>query len=736
MSIAEQPVAAPPKIWQHRRRLQLRLAGVRRAMRAHLFWEGMAWTVGVAVLLAAASLLFDRFLRPELSTRLVLLILGLVAIGVVAWLKLLKPLTCRLEDLDLAELLDRRQSGIGQRIANVLQLPELLHAKRIDGSPAMIELAVAEDATALEQVDLKATLNVSRRRKVLTLLVGSAAIVIAFCLLAPSVAALWSQRWLAASRIRWPQKTYLSVLGLDDEGRLLVPRGEAAVLEVNSAPSLLSTPRGLQIAGRRDLFAAHGMPTASQVPDSVSIEYRAGSGSRKQGTFTHFGDGRFRYELQPISEPGTFSISGGDDWTNPIEMLPIDRPVVKDLIITAQLPGRSQAEVHRVGQQDAQLQFLPTTKLTFALESDQPLASARFINPAGTAPELEAADATHYRASMDMKETTTFEIQMVGKLGSLASKPYFVTIGLLADRGPRVTIRVTGIGRRVTPNVRIPLSMRAVDDFGLARLCAELELTKIVEARPQPASHEPFAEQLQPVDERLPLDLEKQTEIKLEEFNAVPGNTVRLRSRATDACVLGTQEGVSRWLPLQVVTPEELFYEILTRQREQRARFRKALDAAKLQLETIQKATNTEEAAGLMRAHQVGARQVWQIATQLDATLQEMIYNDLGSTQARELLENSIVAPLRALHNETLTELGGKIQKFTGVTTLVEEDRKAAAESQQAAIDQMTRILAQMSQWESFVDVINQLRQIIKSQNDVLETTEKALKERIKGLFD
>ena len=60
----------------------------------------------------------------------------------------------------------------------------------------------------------------------------------------------------------------------------------------------------------------------------------------------------------------------------------------------------------------------------------------------------------------------------------------------------------------------------------------------------------------------------------------------------------------------------------------------------------------------------------------------------------------------------------------------------AADVAEQAVIDQMQKILAQMSQWESFVDVVNQLRQIIKSQNEVLETTEKALKERIKGLFD
>jgi hypothetical protein len=735
MATVEQSVDSSPKIWQVRKRLQQRLSGVRTAVRAHLLWEGLACTVGTIVCLAAASVLFDRFVRPELSTRIVLLVLSVIGVGAVAWMRLVKPLSCKLGDLDLAELLDRRQPGVGQRITNVLQLPELLKAKRIDGSPAMIEMAVLDDAKALDKTDLKATLNVSRRRKLLTLLVATIAVVVAFCVLAPAIAALWTQRWLAASNVRWPQKTYLSVLNLDEQGRLLVPRGETAIVEVDAAPKLVTTAAGMTVAGRSDLFALIDS-SVSEIPETVSIEFHSGTGSRKQGTFTNYGSGRFRYELPPISDPGTFSVSGGDDWTNPMEMLPIDRPVVKGLTISARVPGKSQPEVHHAGQQDALLQFLPTTQLTLTLESDQPLASARLINPAGEAPELERVDEMRYSTKLEMKSTVTFEIQMVGKLGALASKPYFVTLGLLADRPPRVTIRVTGIGRRVTPNVRIPLSTRVVDDFGIARLCAELELTKVVDGKPQISTHEPFVEQFQPVDERLPLDLEKLTEIKLAEFSAVPGNTLRLRSRATDACVLGAQDGGSRWLPLQVVTPEELLYEILTRQREQRARFRKTIDMAKAQLETIKSAANPDEAAGLLRTQQVVARQVWQVATQLDATLQEMIYNDLGNEQAREMLATSIVAPLRTLHNEALAEAAEKIQKFVVAATLDDNDRKTAADSQQVAIDQMQKILAQMSQWESFVDVINQLRQIIKSQNEVLDTTEKALKERIKGLFD
>jgi hypothetical protein len=126
MSTVLEPIRASKKSWQFRRQLQRRLAGIRGAMRAHLFWEGLAWTVAAVVGLAALSLLVDRWLRLELSSRLVLLAFGIAAVAAVAWRWLLAPLGLTLGDLDLAELLDRRLPGAGQRIANVLQLPELL----------------------------------------------------------------------------------------------------------------------------------------------------------------------------------------------------------------------------------------------------------------------------------------------------------------------------------------------------------------------------------------------------------------------------------------------------------------------------------------------------------------------------------------------------------------------------------------------------------------------------------
>ena len=48
----------------------------------------------------------------------------------------------------------------------------------------------------------------------------------------------------------------------------------------------------------------------------------------------------------------------------------------------------------------------------------------------------------------------------------------------------------------------------------------------------------------------------------------------------------------------------------------------------------------------------------------------------------------------------------------------------------------MKGILEQMSQWESFVDVVNQVAEVIRMQKDILRETEKARDTRTKEIFD
>ncbi|MEX0977807.1 MAG: hypothetical protein WDZ48_03090, partial [Pirellulales bacterium] len=208
-------------------------------------------------------------------------------------------------------------------------------------------------------------------------------------------------------------------------------------------------------------------------------------------------------------------------------------------------------------------------------------------------------------------------------------------------------------------------------------------------------------------------EFEYDKQMELKDKNLPPGSSLKLRGVASDACALGTQKGQSRWLSFQIVTPDELFYDILMRQREQRAKFAAVLESAKAQSKTIAALSKLDEVPGLARAQQVINRQVYQIASQLDATLEEMMLNDLGNPQARDTLQSTIITPMRKLHEDLLSRLRGSI------AGLVEDDKIALARRAESlaladqSVEVMQSILAQMSLWDSFVDVINQLKHLI-----------------------
>ncbi|MBI3839430.1 MAG: hypothetical protein HY288_16040 [Planctomycetia bacterium] len=738
MSTTLEPDTAkiPDPLRNARREVLRRLIDVRWRLRSHLLVEGLFWTTSGVMLTAGASLALDWLLRFNLPTRMGMLAIAVAAISVLAVRRLVRPLLLPLADLDLAELLDRRCPGVGQQISNVLQLPDLLASERY-ASPSMVHAAVIECAEALEGVDLTATLNAERRRKLLAVCGTWVLLAIGFYALWPATAELWARRWFAGSDLRWPQTTYLSVVGLENETKLLVPRGEMSLLQISARPEFVEDADRWRLAGRGEpLVVEAAAAPQSEPPEKVSIALTLGDGSQKRGNATQFDDANFRYELPPLAESAQLRITGGDDWFGPITIEPIERPTVASLEIVARRPGSGEEQIEKVGEGTGQLLFLPETQLELRLAAKDPLESAEVSDKGMPVAGWQRADERRYMLRWTMKESLALEFRLRSRHGGLSSKPYFLAIGLLKDREPRVTIRSSGVGRRITPVARIPLSLHATDDFGVAALALDMERTDVRDDKPHVDTKRVDVEDAAAVATQARTDLELAYDLELRERGLAPGNLLKLRGAAIDACALGAQAGNSRWLAFQIVTSDELFYEILTRQREQRARFAASLDNVKAISKSLLSLEKPEEAVGLARTQQVVNRQVWQVANQIDASLMEMTLNDLGNPQAREILQIAIITPLRTLHGDLLARLRAGLDNLAAQPTVSEERRGETQAIADQAIQVMQTILTQMAQWESFVDVVNQLKRIIQRQDQVLKSTEEIEKTRTKELFD
>ena len=187
---------------------------------------------------------------------------------------------------------------------------------------------------------------------------------------------------------------------------------------------------------------------------------------------------------------------------------------------------------------------------------------------------------------------------------------------------------------------------------------------------------------------------------------------------------------------MQVVAPNELYYEILIRQRAERAKFVAILDTTEKQTPLLAGTPTPDAYAGVMRGLHASSRQLELIAGRIVDTLQEMKLNQVGSPKAHRLLQEGVIDPIRALTAGPMNELRGMLQSLAGTGSRVNANPEAARRLHGQVVTGMKNILEQMSQWESFVDVVNQVAEVIKMQQNVLNAAEKARESRTQEVFD
>lgn len=753
-----------PDLVALQRQLVGRFARFRQRVRTHLVLEGAARVMAIAVGLILLSFVADRVFRLGLGSRVVFL---LGAVGVVAWQAwrhVVRPLRLRLDPVDLATAIDRREASlaggkagrgrkagasdragngnagasdsggnrkagasetggngkawgnghapVAARVAAVLQLPELLRADRPPSAP-MVRRAVQRSYESLEAIDFDAQLDRRRRHVAVGALVALALLPLLLAAAFPAAASLWAKRWLLASNVAWPQRTYLIVAGLEDN-RILVPRGEPHVLRV-------------------------GIREGSVEPESVSIDLRVGRGKTTTASLTRFGPGDFRYDLPPLQSEATVELAGGDDEFGPFRVETVDRPRVVELALTSKHPRQAQPDVRKFSGVDAEMAFLPKTELDLTFTSNVPVAEVKLKSSAAHPDPSKLRRLTDRSFSLPWTHEAAVQLsfELVGQVGGLASVPTPVSFGLKTDAPPRVTIQYTGVRQRITPQARVPLNVQSRDDYGLAKvdLATRIELSAPPDqGAAAPPPREGAVPLLGPADPAVELEAQQKHEFDVNAEKLTPGALLSFTSRATDASYTGAQTGRSRTVTFRVVAPEELFREILLRQQAERARFRKAIsESEKIRAELNGLAT--PEAAGrLARQQRVIQREVARIATTLSESVVEMRLNALGGQEAWDLMEGKIVTPLRALNDADMTR---QRDAFDALAKALDPQKVAEAGTRQDEIvSTMNEILKQMSQWDSFVDVLNQLNEIIRLQDTVRKSTEKLKDAETEGVFE
>jgi hypothetical protein len=111
----------------------------------------------------------------------------------------------------------------------------------------------------------------------------------------------------------------------------------------------------------------------------------------------------------------------------------------------------------------------------------------------------------------------------------------------------------------------------------------------------------------------------------------------------------------------------------------------------------------------------------------------EMKCNMLGGPEAWELMDKNVLLPLKKLNDEAMTQQKDALDALKGDSA---DAINQAVARQEKIVATMQEILKQMSQWDSFVDVLNQLNELIKLETRVKDSTEGLKKKQTDGVFD
>ncbi len=722
--------------------LREQLARLRNRLRLQLSLEFAVDAVTVLAGAAALLVFLDWWFRFGLSTRLTLLSLSLAVIAVFLVIRAVQRWrAAKLDDLSLAMTLDRLRPGIGQRIADVLQLPSLLNEPTASASPAMVRLAVQQACEALANSDWRSLWNRKRTAIHITAFLLCLLLPVGFDLLAPQSARLSFARWLRGSSERWPQRTYLTVMGLGDDGQIVAPRDERVILEVRSdLPQLEPRAGRWLVHGRGEPLALRQKPTSPQTPKTVQIREQTANGKAHNGVMVTTGPHQFRFELPAAADSSTFELTGGDDWLGPLNVKRVDRPELADIELRVKEPGNSQG-FRKIDDPRQHLLFLPDTEVELTLKGTEELENTKIKFQQNNSLPLRRIDERSFSTHWVLSEATTLEIHLTSKKTGLISRPAFLSIGLLRDREPRVTLRAVGVGNHVTSVATIPLTFAATDDFGLAALRLQMDRTTNADEKSEGKSETkterqtitlPFS-----VDKDRPtLDHQVRHDVLLQTAPPKVGTLLRFVGEAEDKCSRGAQVGRSNPLQLQVVSPDELFYEILIRQRAERAKFVGLVETMDKQTPVLATESSAEDLVRILRIQHTGSRQLDQIASRIADALQEMKLNQIGSPKSHRLLQDSVIDPIRALTAGPMNQLRGVLQTLTSGGSNSAGNKESARRLHNEVVTKMKAILDQMSQWESFVDVVNQVAEVIRMQQKVLQTTEKARESRTQEVFD
>ena len=719
------------------------LATLRRQTRGWIWVESLAWLCLAAVAFFWASLAVDWCVEPPRWARAVLLAAAAAGLVVLAYRKLLGRLSIDLGDASLAVVVERAHPSFRDSLSTAIELADQSAA---DVNPELLARTAAEATAHLGQVRPE---RIFRRRQLAMLAfaaVAALASIVGLALARPAVASLWVQRLPLLGDEPWPRRVQLAIDDFPGGVRKVARGSDVDVIVRARAADRVPEVVDLRwrVAHAGGLLGQLGQQRARGLPGNWRVD-RMGS----RGGVSVDGQA-FGHVLKAVNDSLEVEVRGGDARLRNLRLEVLDPPALEKLLITS-TPPAYLGSVPRESPPARIVQIPRGSAVEIACTCTKPLSAATMVavagggsaaeevlsmfsaadSPAGAGPPPVAGRTIVGRiAALDADRNIV--VRFTDTDGLMNREPVMFTLSALPDEPPQVAMRLRGISTAVTPRARVPLVGTISDDHGLGGAAVRLRVagggeTVLPVARVRTG------------DAVVELPADAAEVVPLEPLGLAVGRKLELAVTATDTCTLGGEPnaGTSDAWSLDVVAPEALVAmlearEIILRRRYEScvADLTQARDgfAAPVRDDAADDGNDQADAARLGDATARAAGETAELAEAFRGIRLEFDNNQLITPELEARLIAQIADPLATLSKQDLPALATACRAATGRQELVRRADEVLA--------RMRAVLDKMMELESFNEVVELLRGMIRTQEQIRAETLEQQKRRAREALE
>lgn len=754
-------------------------------------WLGL--TFWAALALDYFPVLVGASEMPWTARAVVLALIAGVLIAILyRWI--LRRIFVPLADRNLAVILERRFPGFRDSLVTAVELTERPdHAEQFNHE--MLVQTNVEALAGIPAVQLGDVFNY--RPLVWRLLGAVALIgtVAAFCAFSSETANTWVNRLYLLRDQTWPRRARIEIVGVELLGPEETAERTKQVPLISFQDRTLKVAKGsnLRLQARADM-GAQVVPQVCTIhyrtSEGESGRVTMNRGQRGQDRFQNYSySGK---PLRGILSSLRFDVVGYDYRLRDYHIEVVDSPAVIGVELVCVFPaylvdGKSSQWLPRTIELTNATQLPRGTEITVRVSTNKALERVELYNPdtqqtaAGKlVGEGDERKQFEYHVAK-LEGNLTLDVTLFDMDKVVTERPYRIFVTSVSDEKPRVEIALKGIGTAVTPDVVVPIKGSINDDYAVDKAWFEAELVPGVTAAEKPETLEH--------SENFPVQKNGQVEAALDfrELRSLPDgmelkpkDKLMLVIKAQDKYDLGEGPniGASDRYQLDVVTADQLLAMLEAREIGLRRRFEQIIEEMKqardftkraaapnsdkgAEPEDVEKpkadaaekpaaAAERAQSLRLLRGQQAlqqarkSAQEVLGVAATFRDLREELINNRIDTEDRKQRLQELIADPLQLVGETMFPELERRLEVLEKTlladlnakrydVTVGSNEASAALQQADEVLAELEKILQHMLDLETYNELLDIVRQLIKDQEKVIESTGN---ERQKGLLE